>query len=351
MAASFPTSIKSFTTKTDNLDYPLAEHINSPQDEIVALETLLGVNGGSWISEGQMLNGKLSVSVATNDLTVSLVTIAGTNASASNPIYVRINNTVRKITGALSVTKLDGTNWCNSGGAEVAAKEIDYFVYLGYNATDGVVIGFSRIPYGTQYSSFSATSTNDKYCAISTITNAAAGDYYVNIGRFAATLSAGAAYTWTVPTFTNANLINQPIFQTRPLTWLPSYTNLTIGNGTGVYYYQIVGSRCQVQGSFILGTTSSVGGLITAVLPIQRTSAYYAGGTATPFIGACKIFDTGAAIFDCTPQSAATNTVSFYAKISSTAYVNLTGTTATVPMTWTTADAIEYWLDYLLAEQ
>lgn len=276
MTASFPTSIKSFTTKTDDLDYPLAEHINSPQDEIVALETLLGVNGGSWISEGQMLNGKLSVSVATNDLTVSLVTIAGTNASASNPIYVRINNTVRKITAALSVTKNDGTNWCNSGGAELATKEIDYFVYLGYNATDGVVIGFSRIPYAKNYNDFSATSTNEKYAAISTITNAAAGDDYVNIGRFAATLSAGAGYTWTVPTFTTKNLIHHPIYNTRSLSFAPAIT-FTAGTApttvsSSSYFYTLNGNLCTVS---TLTLYTNAGSTVTAAaitLPIAHVS-------------------------------------------------------------------------------
>ena len=351
MAASFPTSIKTFTTKTDDLDYPLAEHINSPQDEIVALETLLGVNGGSWIGEGQMFNGFIQVSVATSDLTVSLVTIAGTAASATNPIYVRINNTVRKITGALSVTKNDGTNWCNAGGAELATKEVDYFVYLGYNATDGVVIGFSRIPYGTQYSSFSATSTNDKYCAISTITNAAAGDYYVNIGRFAATLSAGAAYTWTVPTFTNANLIQRPIFDTRVLTWTSTYTNLTVGNGTTASYYQINGIRCRTKNSIVLGTTSSVAGSISHTLPIARTTTYYSGGAAYPAIGTGTITDASAGFyFDSIPLSTTTTSVTLYGRESSGTFARTGNTSGTAPMTWTTSDTIDTWLDYQLTE-
>jgi hypothetical protein len=138
-----------------------------------------------------MLNGKIVPSVASNNLTVALKGLDGNDPSATNPIYVRIGDTVHSITSALSVTKNAGTNWFNAGSAELATKEIDYFVYLGYNATDGVVIGFSRIPYVTDYSQFSATSNNEKYCAISTITNAASGDDYTVVGRFAATLSAG----------------------------------------------------------------------------------------------------------------------------------------------------------------
>jgi hypothetical protein len=74
----------------------------------------------------------------------------------------------------------------------LATKEVDMFVYLGYNATDGVVLGFARFSSATQYSEFSTTTTSDKYAAISTVTNAAATDIYRNIGRFNAILSAGA---------------------------------------------------------------------------------------------------------------------------------------------------------------
>lgn len=174
--------------------------------------------------EGFLYNGKIVPSVTSNNLTVALKGMDGNDPSASNPVYVRIGDTVRTLTAALSVTKNAGTNWFNAGATELATKEIDYFVYLGYNATDGTVIGFSRIPYATLYSDFSDTSTHEKYAGISTITNASAGDNYVNIGRFAATLSAGAGYTWSVPTFTNKNLIQKPIYETRWLNYVPTLT-------------------------------------------------------------------------------------------------------------------------------
>lgn len=43
MAASYPGSIKSFTTKTDSSDVIRASHINDLQDEVVAVETQLGI--------------------------------------------------------------------------------------------------------------------------------------------------------------------------------------------------------------------------------------------------------------------------------------------------------------------
>ena len=170
--------------------------------------------------QGYLINGKIAVTDAAG-ITVAIKTLAGNDPSETDPVFVRIGDTVHMLTAALSVAKADGTNWCNAGSAELATKEVDYFVYLGYNATDGVVIGFSRYPGANSYDDFSATSTNEKYCAISTITNAAATDYYEIIGRFAATLSAGAGYTWSVPTYTAKNLIQRPIYETRWLDYAP----------------------------------------------------------------------------------------------------------------------------------
>jgi hypothetical protein len=54
MAATYPAGVKTFTTKVDGVDDILAEHINSPQEEIVAIETdLLGDRAAGWVSAGE----------------------------------------------------------------------------------------------------------------------------------------------------------------------------------------------------------------------------------------------------------------------------------------------------------
>lgn len=250
--------------------------------------TTLNINP-LYAPQGFLINGKISVTDAAG-ITVAIKTLAGTDPSATDPVYVRIGDTVRTISAALSVAKADGTNWCNAGSAELATKEIDYFVYLGYNATDGVVIGFSRYPGANSYDDFSATTTNEKYCAISTITTAAATDYYEVIGRFAATLSAGAGYTWTVPTFTAKNLIQRPIYETRWLSWLPTYT----GSGS-LTYTSVTGNRVvykiQADKTLIeIKTTGTTGGTtsneIRFTVPFSRFDA-----TAYQTIGGGWLYD------------------------------------------------------------
>lgn len=235
--------------------------------------------------QGFLQNGKISVTVASNNLTVAIKTLAGADATAATPIYCRIGDTVRSITAALSVTKNAGTNWCNAGGAELAATEADYFAYLGYNATDGVVVGFSRYPGASQYNDFSVTTTNEKYCAISTITTAASTDYYQVIGRFAATLSAGAGYTWTVPTFTAINLKQYPIYETRYLTFIPQWTgNTTTTAGSGTFRYKIVGQRISVELGLTAFFTSNAN-TKTVTMPMGFASGSSTQALIFPFRG------------------------------------------------------------------
>jgi hypothetical protein len=220
-----------------------------------------------------LINGKIVPTVASNNLTVAIKTLTDTDPTATNPVGIWIGNNLRWITGALSIAANAGTNWFNSGASELATKEIDYFAYIGYNATDGITLGCARIPYAKLYSDFNTTNTNEKYARISTITNAAAGDNYVNIGRFAATLSATASFNWSVPTYTNANLIQEPIYETRKLTWVPSFSasgSMTISTATATTaQYQIMGERMFI----VLDAGSTTGGTanITVIVTIPFT--------------------------------------------------------------------------------
>lgn len=240
-------------------------------------------------SQGFLINGKIVPSVTSNNLKVELKGTNGVDPSSSNPVYVRIGDTIRTITSAISVTLNAGTNWFNAGSAELATIEVDYFVYLGYNATDGVTIGVSRLPHARQYSDFSVTSTNERHASISVITTAAATDYYENIGRFAATLSAGAGYTWTVPTFTAINLINRPIFETRVLEWVPTHTgsgSMTVSAITNNRTkYKITEDRLEFDLGYSLTTGGTASNKLISTLPFSRTATENEFPIGTGYLG------------------------------------------------------------------
>ena len=230
-----------------------------------------------------LINGKIVPSVASNNLTVAIKTLQDTDPTPTNPVFVWIGGVLRPITSALSLTRNAGTNWFSSGSVELATREIDYFVYMGFNATDGVTLGFSRIPYARLYSDFNTTTTNEKHCAISTITNAAAGDNYVNVGRFAATLSASPSFNWTVPAFTSANLIQEPIYETRWLTFI----GLVFGSGgsAGAFAgtvnrqgYKLDGQDLLLNIDITITNKGSWSGFVRVRIPFVVSDNKYMGG-------------------------------------------------------------------------
>jgi hypothetical protein len=253
----------------------------SRKTTVSEMNTFMNSLAAAFGPDGTMKNGKLAVTVTSNNITVALKTLAGSDPSASDPVYVRINGTIRTCSAALAVTKNAGTNWFNSGGSELATKEIDYFAYLIWNttpATDIVDIGFARVPYFSVYSEASSTTTNEKYLAYANGSAPTATDDMVNIGRFAATLSATAAFNWSVPTFTTTNLIQRPVYETRWLTWAPVFSgtvSMTFASVTVDYLSYRISSR-QVSYEFIVhgtvGGTPDTGIIATMPFTIKNAS-------------------------------------------------------------------------------
>lgn len=226
------TSPFGFTSKTDGVDDHLAAHVNALQ---LAADVLAKSH------DGEIFNGKISISVATNDITVALKTIDGNNPSSTDPVYISIDGTVRSLTSALSITKNDGTNWFGSGGTKFATQEIDYFVYIIWDSA-AVDIGFARIPYALTMADFSSTTTNEKYIASATAAGSSSLKCAV-IGRFNAILSGTAAFNWSLPA--TQVIVQRPIFHTRRLTWVPALVGYSVDPSSAVYEYMIRDNYCE----------------------------------------------------------------------------------------------------------
>lgn len=252
-------------------------------------------------ADGIVINGKISPSISAGGLVLALKTMAGNNPSTSEPVYFRIGDTLRTISTSLSVTVAQGTtNPFNSGstnanGPELGTKEIDYFSYLSWVSTSSAAaIGYGRFPHARVYSDFSGTLSNEKYGAFSS--TPAATDNVINFGRFAATVSTGSTYTWTVPTYTSVNLIQGPIFETRWLDWVPAgattsgtFTSLVIS----LAKYKIQRNLLKYQ-LYVAGTLGGAASqYVTLTLPFDALNSavtittgalLFADGSATPGI-------------------------------------------------------------------
>lgn len=241
--------------------------INSTTNTI-GTSTLLSFNS----PEAYLINGRISTSISSNDLVVAIKGVDGNDASATNPVYIRIGNSIRTLTAALSITLADGTNYFHSGDAELGTLEIDYFVYLGWNAGNSAIrLGFSRFPYGKLGGDLSATNTAETYLARSGTIDAT--DEIEVVGRFNAILSlSGTSHVWTIPA--TSIILNYPIFQTRNLAWTPVWTGFSADPTIIEANYVIDYCRCTTD-LIINGQGTSNATTTTVTTPVAPTSAFY----------------------------------------------------------------------------
>jgi hypothetical protein len=120
-------------------------------------------------------------------------------------------------------------------------------------------------------------------------------------------------------------------------TWASGFT---VGNATQTWAYQIVNDLVVIEGRTALGSTSAVTGVPTLTLPINRNLA------TVMSIGTGTLQDAGTATYQAYPISTdATNCLFFAVAVGGT-YASEGSTSATVPFTWTTNDAIGATLIY-----
>jgi len=124
------------------------------------------------------------------------------------------------------------------------------------------------------------------------------------------------------------------------ISFTPTFTNFTIGNGTVAAAYKQYGKLVVVRGSVTLGSTSSMGTGITISHPVTGRTAM--GGLSPGF---ATIVDTGTTTFSALTAYNSTTVCTLYINNVASTYPTLASTTATVPMTWTTNDQF-IWLYY-----
>jgi hypothetical protein len=115
-------------------------------------------------------------------------------------------------------------------------------------------------------------------------------------------------------------------------TWTPSWTNLTVGNGTVVARYQQIGKTVNYYLQFAMGSTSAVTGRIIWTLPVTPNQSF-AGG-----LGTAVIVDSGVGGFP--GFLGGWSATQSYLSVTNTSgtYGTETNTSATVPMTWAAND-------------
>lgn len=121
-------------------------------------------------------------------------------------------------------------------------------------------------------------------------------------------------------------------------SWTPTWTNLTVGNGTVVARYDQLGKTVHCRLSLVFGSTTAITGGVIFSLPVTR--AAYGGTNGITPLGTATLFDTPGAAYLGTVQNLSTTTARIRALNAAGTYLSTDTLSATVPFTWAVGDEI-----------
>jgi hypothetical protein len=126
-------------------------------------------------------------------------------------------------------------------------------------------------------------------------------------------------------------------------TWTPSYTNLTIGNGTVTSKYAQIGKTVFFEFNLIFGSTTSItSSAPTFTLPVNAV--------AKNFFNSGNILDAGTSNYAAGCDVAAGGNLSYFKVLRASAtFAQPESITSTTPMTWTTNDELTISGNYQVA--
>jgi hypothetical protein len=107
MAASYPTSIRTFTNKVDLVDTVLADHVNALQDEVRALEIVLGASslGGNPLTSNYSGTFATTTTWTSLDQRINNIESGLVNGVGVNSPYVRkVGDSIQPPSGTVGLT-------------------------------------------------------------------------------------------------------------------------------------------------------------------------------------------------------------------------------------------------------
>ena len=122
-------------------------------------------------------------------------------------------------------------------------------------------------------------------------------------------------------------------------SWSPTWTNLTVGNGTVVANYVQIGKTVHFRLRITWGSTTSASGNVgfspptTPIAELAASQGY--------FIGVGKVLDVGVAEYMVWPIVTSTSLISLYTMNVAGTYGTGLALSNTVPITWATGDVLE----------
>ena len=119
-------------------------------------------------------------------------------------------------------------------------------------------------------------------------------------------------------------------------SYTPTWTNLTIGNGTNDFKYKQINKTVFVRFVFTRGSTTTMSSAPTFTLPVTASS----GNSASAFLGTGTLQDTGTETYVGMLRIGTTTTANIRVLNAGGTYGVSSAIDNTTPFTWTTNDQI-----------
>jgi hypothetical protein len=116
-------------------------------------------------------------------------------------------------------------------------------------------------------------------------------------------------------------------------TWTPTYSGITVGNGTVIARYQQIGKLVNIEYRLTFGSTTTISAPARLTPPVSINLAQYFA-----FNGVA--LDAGTAAYQLWIDPGNANLLEFLIPIASGTYITPTSVSATVPFTFTTNDVL-----------
>lgn len=315
--SALPTAV-SIDATADYL--PIVTASGGPVTQKINRNTLLGITGSPvGTSDTQILTNKTLGNTNTVTVKDTLFTLQDdgdttkqarfqlsgiTTATTRTYTFPNLTDTLVSLTATQSLTNKTLTSPIISGGS-LDNTTITVDSISGHTTPTIVTVGGVQMNNGT-------------IGTAGAVVTASIADSAVTPAKLLA--NTGTGWSWT--------------------SWTPTWTNLTVGNGTLTAKYIQTGKTVVMRLVLVLGTTTSISGSISFSLPVSMVQ-WGQSGTASFPIGQARYEDTGGGGYIGGLENGTSQTTVFLVVYNAAGtYAQPAGVTATVPFTFGTGDTI-----------
>jgi hypothetical protein len=300
----------------------------NPNDEVTAASVNTPVNQLAATINGSLDDNNISALSGTK---ISSGTIPASKATTDANVETRLSESIGDFVASGCVWSIiSGLNAAMTAGV----------VYIGGRRV--VVAAISSQAFVASKGTYVSVDNTGAVSIASTVSNGAAAPALPASSLWlSVNVTSGAAVT-AVKQF-GSGASGTVIYPDSPTaahrSWVPVWTNITVGNGTVTAKYKQVGKRVDFHVVLTLGSGSSVSSNPNLTLPVTA-AAYGDVSSGNPYIGIAHFEDNAVGSNEGTIDMPSTTTMRPLVYTTGGTYAGIAALGSAVPFTWGTGDEI-----------